>query len=86
MRGIMRMVEDDNYCVVVLNPIAAIQGALAAVSKKFLSRHLDTCVRSAVESDDVNQRTGVLEELRKLFARCGRVEKPKSKEKYDLRL
>ena len=77
VRGVMRMVEEDTYCVDVMNQVAAIQGALAEVSKKLLSRHLDTCVRTAMESGKPKDRTRVLNELQDLFARYGRTEKPK---------
>lgn len=77
VRGVMRMVEEDKYCVDVMDQVAAIQGALAEVSKFLLSRHLDTCVRDAMESGEPKDRANVLEELQDLFARYGRIEKPK---------
>ena len=77
VRGVMRMVEEDKYCVDVMNQVAAIPGALAEVSKHLLSRHLDTCVRSAMESGKPKDRARVLEEQQDLFARYGRIEKPK---------
>ena len=76
-RGVMRMVEEDQYCVDVMNQVAAIQGALAEVSKKLLSSHLDTCVRDAMERGEPADRTRVLNELQDLFARYGRIDKPK---------
>jgi len=79
VRGVMRMVEEDKYCVDVLNQVAAIQGALAEVSKHLLSRHLDTCVRTAMESDKPKNRTRVLDELQDLFARYGRIDKPRAR-------
>lgn len=77
VRGVMRMVEDDTYCVDVMNQVAAIQGALAEVSKKLLSNHLDTCVRHAVENGKPAEKSRVLNELQDLFARYGRIDKPK---------
>ena len=76
-RGVMRMVEENKYCVDVMNQVAAIQGALAEVSKKLLSNHLDTCVRNAMEKGKPSDRSRVLDELQDLFARYGRIEKPK---------
>lgn len=76
-RGVMRMVEEDKYCVDVMTQVAAIQGALAEVSKKLLSSHLDTCVRSAMEKGKPADRARVLDELQDLFARYGRIDKPR---------
>ncbi len=77
VRGVMGMVEADKYCIDVMNQVAAIQGALAEVSKKLLSSHLDTCVRHAVDEGKPAERTRVLDELQDLFARYGRIDKPK---------
>ncbi|MBS0659220.1 MAG: metal-sensitive transcriptional regulator [Verrucomicrobia bacterium] len=42
--GIQRMVEDDRYCIDVLNQIAAATRALEAVGISLVARHLESCV------------------------------------------
>ena len=42
--GIGRMVDEDRYCVEVLNQIAAARSALDALGVELLSRHLESCV------------------------------------------
>ncbi len=42
--GIQRMVEEDRYCVEVLNQIAATRSALDALGVELLTRHLESCV------------------------------------------
>lgn len=42
--GIQRMVEEDRYCVDVLNQIAAVRSALDALGIELLSKHLESCV------------------------------------------
>ncbi len=42
--GIRRMVEEDRYCVDVLNQIAAVRSALDALGIELLTNHLETCV------------------------------------------
>lgn len=42
--GIQRMVEEDRYCVDVLNQIAAVRSALDALGIEILSQHLESCV------------------------------------------
>ncbi len=44
VEGIQRMVDEDRYCVEVLNQIAAVRSALDALGIELLSRHLETCV------------------------------------------
>src|SRR5947209_8420391 len=42
--GIQRMLEEDRYCVDVLNQIAAVRSALDALGIELLTNHLETCV------------------------------------------
>ena len=42
--GIQRMVEEDRYCVDILNQIAAVRSALDRLGIQLLSSHLETCV------------------------------------------
>ena len=42
--GIQRMVEEDRYCVDILNQISAVRSALDALGVKLLTQHLEGCV------------------------------------------
>jgi DNA-binding FrmR family transcriptional regulator len=42
--GVQRMVEEDRYCVDILNQIAAVRSALDALGIELLSKHLESCV------------------------------------------
>ena len=42
--GIQRMIDDDRYCVDVLNQISAVRSALDALGVELLSHHLESCV------------------------------------------
>lgn len=42
--GIQRMVEEDRYCVDILNQISAVRSALDALGIELLTNHLETCV------------------------------------------
>jgi DNA-binding FrmR family transcriptional regulator len=42
--GVQRMIEEDRYCVDILNQIAAIRSALDALGIQLLSGHLESCV------------------------------------------
>jgi DNA-binding FrmR family transcriptional regulator len=48
VRGLQRMVEDDEYCIDVLTQIAAATKALQAVSLGLLDEHLKHCVSDAL--------------------------------------
>jgi DNA-binding FrmR family transcriptional regulator len=48
IRGLQRMVEDDKYCIDVLDQVAAATKALQAVALALLDDHLAHCVAGAM--------------------------------------
>lgn len=68
INGITRMVEEDQYCIDVLNQISAVQAALNKISLQVLDDHMHHCVTAAIRSDDPDQRERVLTEIRDVFA------------------
>ena len=46
--GIMRMVEDDAYCVDLMKQVSAAQASLERVNRLVLKSHLETCFAEAV--------------------------------------
>ncbi|MCP3798390.1 metal-sensitive transcriptional regulator [Allokutzneria sp. A3M-2-11 16] len=54
IRGLQRMVDNDEYCIDVLTQISAATKALQAVSLGLLDEHLKHCVSHAIsEGGDV---------------------------------
>lgn len=73
VRGVQRMVEEDAYCIDVVNQIVAIQRALKKVSGIVLDDHLHSCVTDAMRGPDESAREQVLGELVQVFEASGRV-------------
>ncbi|MEU0514725.1 metal-sensitive transcriptional regulator [Amycolatopsis sp. NPDC006125] len=48
IRGLQRMVENDEYCIDVLTQIAAATKALQSVSLGLMDEHLKHCVAEAI--------------------------------------
>jgi DNA-binding FrmR family transcriptional regulator len=48
-RGLAKMVEEDRYCIDILQQIASLRAAADAVALILLRDHLDGCVREAVQ-------------------------------------
>jgi len=67
VRGVTRMVEEDQYCIDVIRQIRAIEGALEKLNLLVLESHLQQCVATAVHSDDAAERERVIRELLGLF-------------------
>ena len=73
MRGVIRMVEEDAYCIDVIRQIQAIQAALNKVSGGILENHLNSCVTTAIQGDDAGERQRVLKEITDVFATATKV-------------
>ncbi len=67
IKGIQKMVEEDRYCVEILKQTAAVKGALDRLDQAILANHLDTCVTTAIRSEDSDERERVISELLDLF-------------------
>ena len=52
VRGVQRMVEDEQYCIDVLTQISAATRALESVALQLLAEHMNHCVRQAVASGE----------------------------------
>jgi CsoR family transcriptional regulator, copper-sensing transcriptional repressor len=48
VRGLARMIENDEYCIDVLTQVAAATKALQSVSLALLEEHLRHCVAEAI--------------------------------------
>jgi len=48
VRGIMKMVENEKYCIDIINQITAAEKALSGVSSIIMKRHVETCVTEAI--------------------------------------
>ncbi len=52
LSAVQRMVDDEVYCIDVLNQLKAVQSALDKTAQLLLKQHLNTCVVEAVRADD----------------------------------
>jgi len=52
VRGIAKMIENDQYCIDVLTQVAAASKALQGVAVQLLDDHLRHCVNGAASAGD----------------------------------
>jgi len=67
VRGVQRMVDEDVYCIDIINQNLAVQRALEKVNGLILERHLQTCVTAAIQGDDPDDRQRVIGEILSVF-------------------
>jgi len=48
IRGIMKMVDQEKYCIDIINQITAAEKALDGVAKNIMKRHIESCVTDAI--------------------------------------
>ena len=54
--GILKMVEDDRYCMEISTQLMATEAMLNKVNKEILTAHLKHCVSNAETQDERDQK------------------------------
>ena len=73
LKGVIRMVEDDAYCIDIIRQIQAVQSALNKISARILDGHLNTCLLEAAQGEDPEERKRVLNEITEVFETANKV-------------
>jgi DNA-binding FrmR family transcriptional regulator len=63
VRGLKGMVEEDAYCIDLINQIRSVNRALQGLAGEIMEKHLKTCVHDAIESDDPYEEQEKIEEF-----------------------
>ena len=69
VRGIARMIEEERYCIDILQQMQAIKSALGKVEDVILKDHAASCVETAIASGDEGEQRKKFGELVDLFAK-----------------
>ena len=67
LKGVEKMIEQDAYCVKIIEQVQAIQAALNKINSLVLDDHLRHCVTTAVRGEDPTERERVLSEIATMF-------------------
>jgi DNA-binding FrmR family transcriptional regulator len=67
VRGVGRMIEDDRYCIDIVNQLSAVQAAARELSLQLLEGHVRHCVMDAAQTDDAEPK---LQELIETLGRA----------------
>ncbi len=71
--AVVRMLEEDAYCVDVIKQTQAIQAAIDKLNALILERHLNACVTTAIRSNKPKERERVIHELLDVFETSNKV-------------
>ena len=67
--GVLRMVEEDRYCIDVANQLTAAQAVLRRATREVLRAHMAACVTDAVAAQDASKQ---IDELVDIFDKMTR--------------
>jgi len=52
IEGILKMVEEDRYCIDICNQVMATESILHKINKDILRAHMESCVKDAFNNTD----------------------------------
>lgn len=61
--GILKMIEEDRYCIDISNQLMATEAIINKANKQILSAHIKGCVYEAVKSDNADEKIDELVNL-----------------------
>jgi DNA-binding FrmR family transcriptional regulator len=67
LKGIKKMIENDEYCIDIILQNEAVISALKKVNEMVLENHLNTCVTEAIKNKNEKERKKKIKELLDLF-------------------
>lgn len=72
VRGIIKMLEDERYCIDILTQMQAIKSAVARAESEILKDHAEGCVNAAIKSGNEDEQREKVAELIDLFDKLKR--------------
>ena len=69
IEGIIKMIEDERYCIDVSNQIIAVQSLLKKANMQILKRHLYHCVKDAIINNNGDEK---IDEIMNLFEKISK--------------
>lgn len=73
LEGIMKMVEEDRYCIDISNQLLATRAIIDKINAIIIAGHLEGCVVEAVETKDEASKKEKMEELEKLIQKVMKI-------------
>ena len=70
--GILKMVEDDRYCIDISNQVLATISILSKVNKEIIRAHLAGCVREAFVQGNEQQDAAKIEEIMSILEKMSK--------------
>jgi len=67
MRGVQKMIENEDYCMDILTQSLAIQKSIGSLNKLILENHVRTHIKESLSSNSEEEQEKAVEELLALY-------------------
>lgn len=67
MRGVQKMIENEDYCMDILTQSLAIQKSISSLNKLILENHIRTHIKDSLSSGSKKSQEQAVEELLGLY-------------------
>jgi DNA-binding FrmR family transcriptional regulator len=67
MRGVQKMIENEDYCMDILTQSLAIQKSIGSLNKLILENHVRTHIKENLSSSSIEAQEQAVEELLGLY-------------------
>lgn len=61
--SIINMIDEDKYCIDILQQLLAVNGLIKSASNKLLEKHLNTCFSEGIKSQDIKLKDKLVKEV-----------------------
>lgn len=68
IEGILKMIDEDRYCIDISHQIMATQAILKKVNKDIIKAHMEGCLREGIinnQDDKINEFIEIIDQLAK---------------------
>jgi DNA-binding FrmR family transcriptional regulator len=63
--GVIKMIEEERYCIDISNQLLAIISLLKKANISVINKHIETCVKDAVKIGNIDEKISELQNLMK---------------------
>lgn len=72
IKKIIQMVENDTYCIDIIQQMLAVQGLLRSAQAQTLESHLKTCFKRGMEGKSKKKKEKLIKEILNLIKLCNK--------------
>ncbi len=72
LQKLVKMIEDDSYCIDIMQQNLAAIGLLKSAHHSLMEGHLSSCVKTALDTGDAAKKQKMIEEILKVSKLAGK--------------